>query len=80
MIFSTGARMLRGVFERFYEELSLEPTHVRLARLTSGTAPVLAAHDGDALTAVIGVVESARLERGQGMARVRFAKDDPGRR
>jgi HK97 family phage prohead protease len=57
--------------------LSLEPKHVRLGRLTSGSAPVLAAHDGADLDAVIGVVERARLERGQGLARLRFAADDP---
>ena len=49
-----------------------------MARLTSGAAPVLAAHEGGDLTAVIGVVERARLEAGQGIATVRFAKDDPG--
>jgi HK97 family phage prohead protease len=77
VIWSTGARVLRGFFERFYEELSLDPKHVRLERLTSGNAPLLAAHDGGQLDAVIGVVESARLEGGHGIARVRFAKDDP---
>jgi phage major head subunit gpT-like protein len=76
VIWSTGARVLRGFFERFYEELSLDPGHVRLDRLSSGNAPLLAAHDGGQLDAVIGVVESARLENGQGVARVRFAKDD----
>src|SRR5688572_8788661 len=77
VIWSTGARVLRGFLERFYEELSLDPRHVQMQRLTSGAAPLLAAHDGGSLTSVIGVIESARLENGHGIATVRFAKDDP---
>lgn len=76
VVWTTGARVLRGVFEQFYEELSLDPKHVRMERLTSGRAPVLAAHNGEDLEATIGVVESARLGHGQGIARVRFAKGD----
>ena len=70
---TTGARVLRAPWlgEQFYEELSLAPDHVRMARLTSGTAPVLDAHQGANTRTVIGVVESARLERGQGIARRR---------
>jgi HK97 family phage prohead protease len=79
VVWTTGARVLRMPFfdEPFYEELSLEPKHVRMARLTSGRATVLAAHDASSLEAAIGVVESADLERGQGVARVRFATNDP---
>jgi phage head maturation protease len=79
VVWTTGARVLRMPFfdEPFYEELSLDPKHVRMARLTSGRATVLAAHDASSLEAAIGVVESADLQRGQGVARVRFAKDDP---
>jgi HK97 family phage prohead protease len=79
VVWTTGARVLRMPFfdEPFFEELSLDPKHVRMARLSSGRATVLAAHDASSLEAAIGVVESADLERGQGVARVRFAKDDP---
>ncbi len=78
VVWSTGARVLRAPFfgEKFYEELSLSPGHVRLERLTSGRAPVLDAHDGWDTRGVIGVVEAARVENGEGTARVRFAKDD----
>jgi hypothetical protein len=79
VVWTTGARVLRVPWfdEPFYEELSLDPTHVRMGRLTSGRASLLAAHDAQSLDAAIGVIESAGLERGQGVATVRFAKDDP---
>jgi HK97 family phage prohead protease len=47
-----------------------------MERLASGRAPLLANHDSTDLNAVVGVVESARLEKGRGVATVRFA-DDP---
>ena len=46
VIWTTGARVLRGHYDRFYEELSLDPKHVRMDRLASGQAPLLANHDG----------------------------------
>jgi HK97 family phage prohead protease len=78
VIWTTGARVLRGYFDQFWEELSLDPKHVRMERLNGG-APLLDSHDGYSLDGVIGVVESARLEAKRGVATVRFAKaeDDP---
>jgi HK97 family phage prohead protease len=78
VIWTTGSRVLRGYFDQFWEELSLDPKHVRMDRLNGG-APLLDAHDGSALGGVIGVVEKARLEKGRGVAKVRFARaeDDP---
>lgn len=78
VIWTTGARVLRGYYDQFWEELSLDPKHVRMERLNGG-APLLDSHDGYSLDGVIGVVESARLEKGKGTATVRFAKaeDDP---
>src|SRR5678815_4962848 len=75
---TTGARVLRGFFDQFWEELSLDPRHVKMDRLNNG-APLLDAHNGDALGGVIGVVEKARLEKTRGVATVRFARaeDDP---
>lgn len=75
-VWTTGARVLRGLFERYYEELSLDPRHVRMARITSGRAPVLDNHESFSTDAAVGVVESARLNRGDGVAVLRFAKDD----
>jgi hypothetical protein len=78
IIWTTGARGLRGFYDKYFEELSLDPSNVRLERLNNG-APFLNAHNGYDLAAVIGVVESARISGGQGVAVVRFAKaeDDP---
>lgn len=78
VVWTTGARVLRGFFERHWEELSLEKKHVRMKRLNNG-APFLNAHSDRDAAAVIGVVESAHLEEGKGLATIRFAKaeDDP---
>ncbi len=79
LIWTTGAPVLRGFYEPFYEVLSLDPKHVDMKRLNSGTAPLLNSHNGYDLGGVIGVVESAQLEAKRGTATVRFAKaeDDP---
>lgn len=72
LVWTTGSRVLRGFFNRFWEELSLDPKHVRMDRLNSG-APLLAAHNAYSLRGVMGVVDSARLEKSKGTAKVRFA-------
>jgi hypothetical protein len=61
--------------ERYWEELSLEPGAVRMTRLENG-APLLNTHSRWDLGDVIGVVEDARIEKGQGIATVRFSKRD----
>ncbi len=80
VVWSTGARVLRGWWDQFYEELSLDPSAVRLGRLNNG-APLLDAHQSWSLRTVIGVVEAgtAKVDGKQGTATVRFAKaeDDP---
>jgi HK97 family phage prohead protease len=82
LVWTTGARVMRGFFDRFWEELSTDPQHIRMGRLLSG-APLLSSHNGYSLRGVIGVVESASVENGQGVAQVRFAKaednDEAGR-
>lgn len=79
LVWTTGARVMRGFFDRYWEELSTSPKHVRMDRLKSGTAPLLNAHDGFDVRGVLGVVEKASLKSGEGRATVRFAKaeDDP---
>lgn len=74
IVWTTGARVLRGFWERYWEELSLDPDHVRMERLENG-APLLAAHNGYDLAGVIGVVESAKIQKSpkRGVATVRFA-------
>ncbi len=80
LVWTTGAAVKRGGFwtEPYWEELSLDPKHVRMGRLNNG-APLLAAHNSYDLSGVLGVVESARLEKTRGVATVRFARaeDNP---
>lgn len=80
MTWTTGARVLRGFWDPYYEELSLDPAHVRMGRLQSGAAPLLNAHSSDGIDDVIGVVESAQLEPGgrSGSATVRFDRGEDG--
>lgn len=76
LTWTTGAKGLRSHWgEKYYEELSLDPTHVDMSRLAEG-APLLAAHDSSSLDSVVGVVERAWLEKDAGKAIVRFATDD----
>ncbi|KUF08920.1 HK97 family phage prohead protease [Pseudoponticoccus marisrubri] len=79
VIWSTGARVRRAALfgEPHDEELSMAPEHVRLERLNAG-APFLKVHEAHDLDAVIGSVVpgSARIENGQGVARVRLSERD----
>ncbi|MGN6105195.1 MAG: prohead protease/major capsid protein fusion protein [Kofleriaceae bacterium] len=72
LTWTTGARVLRGWFDTYWEELSLDPEHVRMGRLQSGAAPLLNAHRSYDIADVIGVVEDAKLEADGGSATVRF--------
>lgn len=76
LVWSTGARVARMDFwtgERYFEELSMDPAHVRLGRLQSG-APLLDTHKRWNLSDVIGVVEEASISKGEGRAKVRFSE------
>lgn len=76
LVFTTGARVRRGFWEPFDEELSLEAGHVRMERLQSGRAPLLDTHGGWSLRGQIGVIESATLatKDKEGRSSVRFSK------
>ena len=81
LVWTTGAPVLRRDYDgSYYEELSLDPKHVRMGRLNNG-APFLANHDGYDVRSTLGVVQpgSAKLSAKEGTATVRFAKaeDDP---
>lgn len=84
IVFSTGQRTLRAsIFEEdFFEELSLEPGHVRLERLNSG-APVLDSHGqpthrrgGSGLQDVLGVVVqgTAVVDGTEGRCTIRISR------
>jgi hypothetical protein len=81
LVWSTGARVRRFDWWReipYDEVLSMDARHVKLDRLNQ-RAPVLDSHSAWRLSSVLGVVESARLEGGQGVAKVRFSeREDVG--
>lgn len=81
VVWSVGARVRRYDWwenEYYDEELSLEDGACNLERLASGAAAVLDSHRMyGGIAAQIGVVESARIENGEGHATLRLsARDD----
>jgi len=72
LTWTTGARVLRGMFDPYLEELSLDPAHVRMGRLQSGSAPLLDSHNATGIDSIIGIVEAATLDKTRGTGTVRF--------
>lgn len=77
LTWTTGARVLRGFYDQYWEELSLELKHVRMKRLQTG-APLLDSHSSYDLRSVLGVVEDAELDGKKGTATVRFDRGAEG--
>ncbi len=77
LTWSTGSIGMRSPWfdEPYFEGLSMEAKSVRLGRLNNG-APLLDAHNSWSNRSVIGVVEKAWIENGEGRAVVRFSKDE----
>lgn len=74
LVWSTGAKGLRsGEFGTFYESLDMSPAAVDMSRMQN--MPLLDSHDGRSVDSILGVVQSARIENGVGIATVRFASD-----
>lgn len=76
LVWSRGARVQRYDWwndETYYEELSMDPAHVRLGRMQAG-APLLNTHQRYDLSAVLGVVEGATVSGGEGRSTVRFSE------
>ncbi len=72
VVWSTGAGVPRRDQRGAYTELlSLDPAHINLERLVG--ASVLNGHRQSELCDVIGVVEEARIEAGQGVALLRLS-------
>lgn len=71
--FSTGSEVIRSDFEGEYiERLSMSPESVDLSQLRG--APVLDNHDRfSGVSAVLGVVEEAKVDGVRGMARIRLS-------
>jgi phage head maturation protease/phage major head subunit gpT-like protein len=73
VVWSTGADVRRRDWDgEFTEQLSMDAGAVDLSRLAAG-APVLNSHDAYSLSSVLGVVERAWLENGEGRAVLRFS-------
>ena len=73
VVWTTGARVARNGFEgSYYEELSMDPSAIRMDRLNSG-APLLNSHSAYDLRDIVGVVERAWLDGNEGRAVVRFS-------
>jgi hypothetical protein len=77
VVFTTGARGMRYSWSegRYFEELEVSDAAVDLSRLNNG-ASLLNAHSSYDLTDVIGVVERAWIQNGEGRATVRFSTRD----
>lgn len=78
VIFSTGAPVERydwSVGQRYVEKLSMEPAHVRLARMNSA-APLLDTHSSWSVADMFGAVveNSARVAKGLGLATLKFSR------
>lgn len=77
LVWTTGARVRRYDWwndRHYWEELSLDPAHVRMERLQSGTASLLNNHSMWSLSSVLGVITDAGLETERGVATVRFSQ------
>jgi hypothetical protein len=76
VVWTTGARGRRFDFwsgQVYEEELEVSSSAVDLSRLNGGQAPVLNSHDAYDLSCVIGVVDRAWIENGEGRATVRLS-------
>lgn len=82
VVWTTGAAVRRrgrlpdGSYGEYMEELSLEPAHVDLGRMSGGAAPVLNAHNNWDLRDLIGTVRSASVDGRQGVATIEFSSRD----
>lgn len=75
VVWSTGARARNFVppLGVIVEELDMAPEAVRMDQLSSGNAPVLDTHSRFGVRDVLGRVNSARIERGRGLATLQFS-------
>ncbi len=77
LTWSTGSRGRRASWfdGDWFEELDMSADSVRLDRLNNGAA-LLNSHQSHDLSNILGVVERAWIENGEGRARVRFSERD----
>lgn len=75
VVFSTGARVLRTGNKPYFEELTISNDAIDFSRLNAG-ANIIDSHNTTTVRNVIGVVESAGIENGEAVARIRFSERD----
>jgi HK97 family phage prohead protease len=86
--YSESARTVEGVFAAgspvrrygFVETLNMDAGAVDLSRVGQGQCKLLDSHNSYSIDSILGVVETARIENGQLVGRVRFAETDAGRK
>lgn len=75
IVFTTGSTVRRsGWLGEWDESLEVSETAIRMDRIASGTVPFLKNHDSSDISNVIGVVERAWIQDGEGRAVVRFSE------
>jgi HK97 family phage prohead protease len=86
--YNAKARTVEGVFAAgspvrrwgFIETLNMDAGAVDLSRVGQGQCKLLDSHNAYSIDSILGVVETARIENGQLVGRVRFADTDAGRK
>jgi HK97 family phage prohead protease len=76
IVWTTGSQVKRYDWERdsyYMEQLEVSNDAIDFERLNAG-APVLSNHDAYSLNSVIGVVDRAWVENGEGKAKIRFSE------
>ena len=63
----------------YVEVLAITPEAVDLSRVIAGQCPLLDSHDTTSIDAILGRLESARIENEQVIVRIRFAESERGR-
>lgn len=76
-VFASGAPVRRF---GFVETLNMDAGAVDLSRVTQGQCKVLDSHNAFGIDSILGVVETASLQNGQLVGRIRFADTDAGRK
>jgi HK97 family phage prohead protease len=85
--YNRDARTVEGVFAAgspvrrygFVETLNMDAGAVDLSRVGQGQCKLLDSHNAYSIDSILGVVETASIENGQLVGRVRFAETDAGR-
>ena len=79
VVWTSGAQVRRMDWytgQAYDEELVVDAAAVDMRRLASGSAPVLDSHSAQSLSHQIGVVVSARIDAGQGVATLQLSQRD----